>query len=74
MDYSKRGRLVIGASVRRGAEHRAGKGLSCHYQVVARDPQGNVKWVDDFDNLVVNDGLDDSLDKHLKGSGYTAAW
>lgn len=31
-------------------------------------------WEDEFDNLVVNAGLDDSLDKHLKGSGYTAAW
>ncbi len=31
-------------------------------------------WEDGFDNLVVNAGLDDSLDKHLKGSGYTAAW
>lgn len=30
--------------------------------------------VDDFHNLVVNAGLDDSLDKHLKGSSYTAAW
>jgi hypothetical protein len=33
---------------------------------------GNI-WNDTFDNLVVNEGLDDSLDKHLKGSGYTAA-
>jgi len=31
-------------------------------------------WIEEFHNLVVNDGLDDSLDKHLKGSGYTAAW
>jgi len=52
----------------------AAKVLSTHYHVVARDPQGNVKWTDDFDNLVVNAGLDDSLDKHLKGSAYTAAW
>jgi len=50
------------------------RSLSTHYHVVARDPQGNVKWTDDFDNLVVNAGLDDSLDKHLKGSSYTAAW
>lgn len=35
---------------------------------------GKLLWVEDFDNLVVNVGLDDSLDKHLKGSGYTAAW
>lgn len=35
---------------------------------------GRVIWVEDFENLVVDVGLDDSLDKHLKGSGYTATW
>jgi hypothetical protein len=35
---------------------------------------GKLLWVEDFDNLVVDVGLNDSLDKHLKGSGYTAAW
>jgi len=48
--------------------------LKTHFHIVARDPQGNIKWTDEFDNLVVNAGLDDSLDKHLKGSSYTAAW
>jgi len=31
-------------------------------------------WEETFENLVVNAGLDDALDKHLKGSAYTAAW
>lgn len=53
---------------------RMSRTLGVHYHVVARDPQGNIKWEDEFDNLVVNAGLDDSLDKHLKGSSYTAAW
>ena len=35
---------------------------------------GKLLWVEDFDNLVVDVRLNDSLDKHLKGSGYTAAW
>lgn len=35
---------------------------------------GEVIWTDEFQNLVVDAGLDDSLDKHLKGSSYTAAW
>lgn len=35
---------------------------------------GRLLWVEEFDNLVVNVGLDDSLDKHLKGSAYTAGW
>ncbi len=49
------------------------KGLSTHYKVEAfRD--GKLLWVEEFDNLVVDAGLNDSLDKHLKGSAYTAAW
>lgn len=48
--------------------------LRTHFDVVCRGPDGKIKWTDGFDNLVVNAGLDDSLDKHLKGSGYTAAW
>lgn len=31
-------------------------------------------WVEECPNLVVMAGLTDSLDKHLKGSGYTATW
>jgi hypothetical protein len=30
-------------------------------------------WEDAFWNLVVNEGLDDSLDKYFKGSSYTSA-
>jgi len=56
------------------SDTKMGIRLSTHYHVVCRDAEGNLKWTDDFENLVVNAGLDDSLDKHLKGSGYTAAW
>jgi len=45
-----------------------------HFKVECFDEDGNLKWADEFYNLVVNAGLDDSLDKHLKGSSYTAAW
>lgn len=33
-----------------------------------------VKWREETENLVTTVGLNDALDKHLKGSGYTAAW
>jgi len=45
------------------------------YRVVCRSKStGAVKWVDYITNLVPTVGLNDSLDKHLKGSAYTAAW
>ena len=43
------------------------------YKFECFDKHGNLKWVDYIENLVVNVGLDDSLDKYLKGSTYTAA-
>ena len=35
---------------------------------------GKLKWVESFHNLVVNEGLDDILDKYFKGSSYNAAF
>lgn len=44
------------------------------YHIECRGADGRVKWVEDIDNIVVNEGLDDLLDKYLKGSTYTAAF
>jgi hypothetical protein len=43
------------------------------YDVKCYDKDGNLKWEDYVENLVVTAGLTDSLDKYLKGSTYTAA-
>lgn len=51
-----------------------GVGWKTHYKFEAFDPEGNLKWVEEFDNIVVNVGLDDNLDKYFKGSAYTAAF
>lgn len=53
---------------------KLGIARSTHYDIECRDRHGKLLWVDEIDNLVVDAGLNDALDKHLKGSGYTATW
>jgi len=48
--------------------------VGTHFHVVCRDKHGNVKWTEDFHNLVVTAGRNELIDKTFKGSGYTAAW
>jgi hypothetical protein len=45
-----------------------------HYSLECRDSEGNLKWVMDGKNLVVNQGLQDMNTKYFTGSGYTATW
>src|SRR3972149_2987440 len=73
MEHKRKNELSVAAGLVANMGVRAGMRRAVHYVVEAvRD--GKVLWVDEFDNLVVNVGLDDNLDKHFKGSGYTAAW
>lgn len=56
------------------APFQIGKVLENHWVFEAYGPDGKIKWREEFYNLVTTVGLNDSLDKHLKGSSYTAAW
>ena len=48
--------------------------MKTRYDIECYDKNGNLKWSDYFENLVVNEGLDDLLDKYFKGSSYTASF
>ena len=44
------------------------------YSVECFDVDGNLKWSDEFDNLVTTVGKNFMLDTTFSGSAYTAAW
>lgn len=44
------------------------------FTVECYDAAGQLKWKDEFHNLVVKQGLKDMNDKYFTGSGYNAAW
>lgn len=65
---------VSGASVSRGANLPETIEAHGHYKLECFDAQGNLKWSEDIENLVVTVGKNDLLDKYFAGSAYTAAW
>lgn len=73
MQHDSKLGLGAAAEVTRNSGFNAGFGLSTRYEIECFDADGNLKWREDFHNLVVNVGLDDNLDKYFKGSTYTAA-
>ena len=54
-----------------GAAQNETLGVEGHYHVVCRDKDGNIKWEENFPNLVVAAGKQLMLDTLLKGSAYT---
>jgi hypothetical protein len=65
---------TIGAMLTRAAgtdSHAKAGGV---FTLECRDSEGNIKWVEDIHNLVVNVGLQDMNTQYFKGSTYTAAW
>jgi hypothetical protein len=48
-----------------------GMGVNGFYHVECRDAQGNLKWTDEFPNLVVQGGKELMLNTLLRGSSYS---
>ena len=66
--------VKVSAGANAGAAASPGIVLTTHYKMEAFDTEGNLKWIEEFDNIVPNGGLNDLLTNYLKGSAYTAAF
>lgn len=45
-----------------------------HYEVSALNEHGDLKWKEEFHNLVTTEGRTDILEKYFRGAAFTAAW
>jgi len=69
-ELSKFGDYAV-ATLQANAKVPEGMGIEGWYHVVCRDKDGNVKWEEEFPNLVVAVGKQLMLDTLLKGSSYS---
>lgn len=65
--------LAAGLTMNTAGAHETGA-PRFHYAFECIDADGNLKWADEFDNLVTTAGKNDLVDKYFKGATYTAAW
>jgi len=59
------------ASLQANVSNESSVGMTGKYRVVCRDKDGNLKWEEEFPNLVVAVGKQLMLDTLLKGSSYS---
>jgi hypothetical protein len=66
--------MVVGSNLGMTSQASMAMKRKSHYAMECVGPDGQLKWRDEFDNLVTTAGLNDSLQQHFKGSAYTALW
>lgn len=69
-EYSNFGDRAV-ATLQTKAENAEGMGMAGYYHVECRDKDGNLKWAEEFPNLVNAVGKQLMLDTLLSGTSYT---
>ena len=65
---------TVGAAISRTIQSEESAKAGGVYRIECRDSEGNLKWVAEEHNLVVNEGLQDMNAKYFTGSSYSATW
>lgn len=65
---------ACGVSVDKNSPIAEGAAAEGQYTVTCVGADGQVKWVEHIENVVVTVGKNDLLDKYFTGSAYTATW
>ena len=65
---------LFGSSVKRGAGFSGTPKLRGQWVVTCLDKDGNLKWQEPYENLVVNEGLDHALDVTLSVGSQETTW
>lgn len=74
MNHINKATVEMEANIIRNDTLHVDIGMKSTWRFEALDVNGNVKWIEEVNNLVVNAGLNDLLTQYFKGSAYTAAW
>ena len=73
MDKAKAGDVAAAGVMVNGAEKNSAVAKG-RWTIECRDKHGNLKWVEESENLIVDVGLNELLDAALANQGATASW